>query len=960
MKFKIAVLLITLVLSNIVYAQTASISGTIIANDDKNALAGVSVSVINTGDSAQKKGTVTDADGFFTIDNLKAGKYKIRISSVGFKPTEKTVTLGSNNVSLGQITLQASSSSLKNVTVETKQIRAEQKGDTTEFNANAFKTHPDATTEDLVNKMPGISTQDGTLKANGEQVKQVLLDGKPFFGDDVNTAIKNLPAEVVDKIQVFDKLSDQAQFTGFDDGNSQKTINITTRQGKNNGTFGRVYAGYGTDDRYLAGGNINYFKGARRISLLGLFNNVNQQNFSTDDLLGVTGGSSGQNRGGFQRGGGGAFGGRGGNQNFGGGDGAGNFLVGQQGGIATTNAVGLNYSDNWGKKIKVTGSYFFNSSNTVNNTTLTRQYLTAQDSNITYNEKSTANQKNQNHRANLRLEYEIDSSNSIVLQPRFSYQINNSSSSLTGANTLPGDIPYGNTQTNNAAKNDGYTFSNNLLYRHKFKKRGRTISLNINTQLNNKDGDGTYYSANQLPSDTNIIDQRYDLKNNGYTLAPSLNYTEPISKKGQLQVNYSPSFTSNTSDKETFDKNTVTGEYSKTDTLLSNKYDNTYNRQRGGISYRYNNMKTSFNIGVDADYAELSGSQTYPHSFSLSKTFTNILPNAMFNRRYTNGKNLRIMYRTSTDAPSISQLQSVVDISNPLLLKTGNPDLKQSYTNNLIIRYGATNAKTAHSFFVFAYASYVNNYIGNATYIPRKDTIINSIAVNRGSQISLPVNLDGNVTARTFATYGLPVKWIKSNLNLNAGFNYTRTPGMINYATNLLNNYAMNGGVTLSSNISEKIDFTLSYNGSYNIAENTLQTQSNNTYYSQTTSLRINWLPYKGFVLNTNLLHTLYSGLTQSYNQDYLLWNASIGYKFLKNRALEAKVSVYDLLDQNRAISRTVTETYIEDSYTNVLKQYFMFTLTYTLRNFKGAMPNANNNASPWGGMQPNPGRWRD
>lgn len=939
MRIKLLLLIPVLLISSQLKAQVYNISGKIIDKSDTSyTLPGVSILLIDNNDSSKKSGTITDEDGNFTIENMSAGSYSLKATYVGYTPFQKTINITSGNVALGVIQMAPSSTTLKNVTVEAKQIRAQQLGDTSQFNANAYKTNPDANAEDLVTKMPGVTNDNGTLKVNGEEVKQVLVDGKPFFGDDPSTAVKNLPAEVIDKIQVFDKLSDQSQFTGFDDGQAQKTINIVTKSGKNNGQFGKVYAGYGTDNRYIAGGNINYFKGDTRLSLIGLSNNINQQNFNTDDLLGVVGTSSGQNRGGF--GGGGFRSGRGGaGPRGGGGSDVGNFLVGQQSGIAQTNAIGLNYSDNWGKKIKVTGSYFFNQTDNTNATTLSRQYVTG--SNLVYNESSTVKSSNMNHRANLRMEYNIDSFNSIIFTPRASFQDNSTTSQLMGTNVLPGDILSSQTTNTNKSNNTGYNISGNLLYQHKFRKKGRTISLNVNGQTNNRNGDGSIYSLNQfVNSDTTLLDQQYDLSAKGYTISPSLNYTEPVGKFGQLQASYNPSYTKNQSDKETNDLNVATGSYTDFDTLLSNKFENTYTTQKGGLNYRFNDRKTSFMIGANAQYSVLDGDQTFPRSFALERTFTSILPQAMYNYRFSNGKNMRIMYRTSVNAPSISQLQNVLDNTNPLLLKTGNPDLKQDYQHTLILRYGATNAKKATSFFAFVYANYINNYIGNATYIPTKDTVISDgILVNQGSQLSMPANLDGYFNGRSFITYGFPIEAIKSNLNLNGGFSYSRTPALINNHSNLSNSYTANAGFTLGSNISENVDFALTYAGNYNIVKNTLQTQSDNTYYSQTTSLKFNWIFLKGFVFNTNLNHTLYTGLTQSYNQSFLLWNAALGYKFFKNRALEAKVTVFDILNQNKAINRTSTETYIEDSRSNVLQRYFMLNLTYTLRNFKQGQP---------------------
>jgi hypothetical protein len=332
----------------------------------------------------------------------------------------------------------------------------------------------------------------------------------------------------------------------------------------------------------------------------------------------------------------------------------------------------------------------------------------------------------------------------------------------------------------------------------------------------------------------------------------------------------------------------------------------------------------------------------------------------MYQYREEKGKNIRLMYRTNTDIPSISQLQSVVDNSNPLQLRSGNPDLKQSYTHTLSARYGVTAAKQSNSLFILAFANFTSNYIGNATYRPVTDSVINGILIRRGTQITMPVNLDGNVSLRTFGTYGFPVELLKSNLNVNVGVNYNHLPSIVNNQTNINNNYVMSGGLTLGSNISEKVDFTIAYSGNYNIANNSLTTTANNKYYSQITSLKFNWLFYKGFVFNTSVNHNLYSGLSGSFNQNFVLWNASLGYKFLKDKSLEVKLSVFDLLNQNRSINRTVTDTYIEDSQSNVLKQYFMLNVTYTLRKFKGMMSMP---ANPWGNgnnMPQNMGRWRD
>ena len=918
-----------LFVSTTIFAQTYNITGRARDAADTSTLIGVNAVLTGIGDTSIKTGAVTDADGNFEIDGLNPGKYLLRLVYLGYKTTSQPVTIAAGNVALGTIAMKAATNELKGVTVKEKQIRAEQSGDTSSFHADAYKTNVDATAEDLVTKMPGVSSDNTGVKVNGEAVQQVYVDGKPFFGTDPTLALKNMPAEIIDKIQVFDKLSDQSTFTGFDDGNSQKTINIITKKNKSEGTFGKVYAGYGTDDRYIAGGNLNYFEGNRRISLIGLSNNINQQNFSPQDVLGISGGS-GQNRGG---------GGRGGN---GGGN---SFMAGQQNGITTTNSVGFNYSDNWGKKMKVTASYFFNGTDNTTATDLTRNYFTTSDTLNTYHESDNAETKNFNHRVNLRFEYTIDSFNSIIFTPGISFQKNNSTSGTTANDSL-GDFISSQTINNNTANNTGYSSSNNLLIQHKFHKPRRTISLNIGSSLNEKSGTGSYYSLNNFynPDTSSERNQHYDLYSNGYSFSPTLSYTEPVGKKGQLMANYSPTFSKNRSDKETYDTGIGSHDFNRLDTLYSNKYSNTYNTQKGGLNYRIGDKKLNFNIGANVQYAMLNGSQDFPNSFQLNRDFTSVLPNATFNYRFSDGRNLRIMYRTSTTAPSVSQLQDVVDVSNPLLLKTGNAYLKQDYEQTFILRYGLTKAKTAHNFFLNLYANYANDYIANSSIIPETNSVTyvdpftkTAILINKGSQLTLPVNMNGYWNTRSFLTYGLPFDVIKSNLNLNGGFNYTRTPGQVNSVSNFSNNYTPTIGVVVSSNVSEKLDFTLSYTGNYNIVNNTTQVQANNNYYNHVAAFKINWVFAKNFVLNTNITDNYYTAFSSTGDQNFYLWNAYLGYKLLKNNALEMRITAYDILNQNKSITRTVTETYIENNVTQVLKQYFLFQLTYTLREFKGA-----------------------
>lgn len=931
-------------------AQNQSISGRLSDKKDGSSITGVDVILNNSNDSLKKFIAVTDTGGAFVFKDLPNGNYQLKTLYIGYKDYKVTIALAGSGRELGEIKLEQSNTLLKTVEVEAVQDRVKQKGDTTEYNSKAYKVNKDATTEDLVGKMPGITTDGGTLKAHGEAVQKVTIDGREFFGDDASMAVKNLPAEVVDKIQVYDRMSDQSRFTGFDDGNSQKTMNIITKNGKSNGVFGKLYGGYGTDDRYQGGGNINYFKGPRRISLIGLSNNINVQNFSTQDLLGVQGGSSGGMRG--------SMGGGGGS--------SGNFLVGQQSGINSTNSAGFNYSDNWGKKIQITGSYFYNSTNNASTTVLERNYFLSGQSGQVYNQNSVTGSSNYNNRASIRLTYNIDSLNTIIFTPGFNWQKNNSTSNLFGVNTRSNGSLLNNTTNNSGAKNSGYNSNDNLLFQHKFKKLGRTVSLNVGATLNEQQSTSSLYALNNYytkpdTATTSLIDQRTTSPSNGNTYSSSLSYTEPITKKTMLQLNYNPSYNINNSDKETNQINNATGQYSIFDTLLSNKFNSTLFTQRGGLSFRARTDKLNFMIGANYQNVALAGQEIYPKALKVTKSFDNVLPTMMFNYRFSKKSNLRIFYRASTNTPSISQLQNVIDNSNPLQLSTGNPDLKQQYSHSATIRYSFTNPEKGRTFFLFANGGYTADYFANQSIIARTNTVLpDGILLYAGSKITMPVNIQGYWNGSTFLTYGLPVKFIKSNLNLNAGLTYNRTPGLINNATNFVNNYNATGGLVLSSNISEKVDFKISCTGNYFVVDNTLQPQANTNYYLQTSGIKFNWLPWKGLVFNLDLNHNLYSGLGSAFNQSIFLWNGGVGYKFLKKQAAEIRIIYFDLLNQNNSISRNITDTYVETNTVKVLRQYFLLNFTYTIRNFNSPPVNKSTGNEPPQGPPQGGGRWND
>ena len=909
------------------FSQVQTISGNLI-DETKQAAIGSSVFLLNIKDSSFVKGTVTDVDGFFKIEDVTSNSYFLKILSVGYNPVFKSIKVTNQPISLGVIILKQNSLNLKEVKIEGQMSLATQNGDTTSFNSKAFKVNKDATAEDLISKMPGVVIVDGKVQAQGEEVKQVLVDGKRFFGDDANAVLKNLPAEIIDKVQVFDKKSDQSQFTGFDDGNSSKTINIVTKAQFRNGIFGKIYGGYGYENKFKGGASVNIFKGNKRITILAQSNNINEQNFSSEDLVGVA--SSASTGGGGGRRSGGQAGGTG-NAND-------NFSVNNQNGINTSSLFGINYSDIWGKKTEVSSSYFFNWIQNDSKSSLLQQYILGSNNGLNYTETNNANSDNFNHRLNFKIETKLDSQNTISIQPKLSFQTNTNSKKLVGLNTKEFQN-ISNSVNTNSSHLSGYNLSALILYKHSFAKKGRTFSINATPTITDNSGDNslyslnTYYNSGIIFADT--IDQKSTILKNGNNIKGNASYTEPLDSFNFLLVDYATTYTDNYSSKKTFNSFNNDNVYSNLDSSLTNVFKNQYQSQSASLGYRFQKTKINFSISAAYQWALLSKQQEIPTSYQLSKSFESVLPAAQFQYKFSPKKNLRLNYRTSNNAPSIDQLQDVINNTNALQLSTGNPELKQDFQQNLNIRYSGVNTIKATSFFALIGANYSSNYIGNSTLIANQDTTVyNSVFLKKGSQIIRPVNLDGYFSLRSFINYTFPIKKIKTNLSLNVSGNYNNVPGLINMQTNFAKTATGGLGLVLSSNINEKVDFTISSNSSYSNINNTLQSSSNTTYFSQNSKLKITLNPWKGLVLQSEYSNMYYAGLTSVFNQSISLWNAAIGYKFLKNKQAEIRLTVYDLLNQNNSVARTNTDSYIQDSQTNVLNRYYMLTFTYNFKKY--------------------------
>jgi hypothetical protein len=908
----------------------ADISGILLDAQANEPLIAATVFVISTKDTTQRRYATTDNAGAFLVKNLKEQRYTVEFRYLGYTTQTQQVNLGASGKSFGTVKLTQDGVELDAVQIQAQAVRATQRGDTTDFNADAYKVTQDASAEDLIKKLPGISVEGGTVKTQGEEVKKVLVDGKPFFGDDPTIAIKNLPAEVIARIEVYNQLSDQAQLTGIDDGESEKTINIVTRPNRRVGQFGRMYAGLGYDDkqeewRYSAGGNINLFNQLRRVSVVAMTNNINQQNFASEDMTGIS--SSGGGR-------------RGGNV----------FSSAPSAGISTTSAVGINYNETFGEKLEISGSYFFNSVDNENSSTLNREYFTGYDSTQYYQQWQRSETRNYNHRLNLKFDYKFNKNTSILYQPSLSYTDND-------ARSADSSIMVGASHSYNASKNHRQSFNlnNDLLFRHKFATPGRTFSANVRANFSDNSTDkiqesqADYFASNS----TDIKNQASENPTNSWSARTRLMYTEPFGKRGIIQLSYSLNLSHGESNKRTYNVDSLNIVALKLDSLYSNIYSNGYATQRGGLSYRMMTDKMNAMVGLDFQNAQLNGEQIMPARLNVDKSFNTLLPIAMMEYKFSKQQSFRAFFRSYTNAPSISQLQSVVDNSNPLLLKVGNPDLSETYNQMLALNYNQTSLEKGITFFAQLWGSTTNSYITSYSITAKKDSLIrtttsgDSIWLRKGSQYATYRNVDGFWNTRAMATLGVPVGVVKSNMNLSAGFSYMRIPGFVNGASNIANTISPNAGAALSSNISEKVDFMLSYNATYNIVKNTLEEQNSN-YFKHNASFTGTWITWKGITLQGVANYEQYKGLSAGYDQEYLRLDASIGKKFLADNRAEIKFSVYDMLNQAKNYSRSVTESYIEDSGNRILSRYFMLSLVYSLRNF-GTPPSRQNNNDTYG-----------
>jgi hypothetical protein len=912
-----AVFLFTLV-SMAVNAQgrIGSVKGIIKDTAVNQALASATINVLDGKDSSLVTFARSKEDGSFSIAKLDAGSYVLLISYTGFSKVQKGFTVSADKPAYDFGTLPMTSlETLKDVVVTAAPIVI--KGDTIEYNAGSFKVNkPNAVVEDLLKKLPGVEVaKDGTITTNGQEVKRILVDGKPFFANDPKLATKNLQADMVNKVQVFDKKSDKSEFTGFDDGNSEPTINLTLKADKRNGVFGKVAAGGGTDvgngdfkGRYQANANVNSFKKGEQLSLIGQANNVNQQGFGLMDALSFGGGPAAA-----------------------GGGGAGGLNISGTGGgaqgITATQAVGANYNNFKNSKLDFTSSYFFNGTETNNDYNTERRTLTG-DSTQFYNEPGYTTKKNYNNRLNLGLDWKIDTFNSIKITPTLTYQNTNTATSKTYSTTGPkgGLLTDGNSNTQNDSR--GYNFSTTALWRHRFAKNGRTFSTELKYGRNQSDGDGSQYTLINTflgNGNTNLINQQNTSKLVAGSYSANVSYTEPLSKRSLMEFNAYHNHNDNTQDKRTYDYDSVSGDYNLINKKLTNYFDNDYNYTGAGISFKENRKGWNYMIGTKFQRSELS-SLLQGKTTPISQTFYNVLPTAQLQISQNRYRNFRVNYNGSTTQPSVSQLQPVEDISDPLNITRGNPNLKQSFSNNLRVTYNTFDPYTMKSFFIFI--------TGKQTF----NAIANNDSIGIGSRRTTYANVDGVYNLNANMALGLPltIGAEKAKINFSTYASYGNNVNLLNDLANKIKSLNLSERVSVNYTFKELFDIALGGGVNWNNAKYSLQADQNTNYFAYTASFDFNAYLPGGFTAGTDVDYTANTGRANGYNTKFTLWNAYVSKSFLKNKRGEIKFSINDILNQNTGISRNSNANYIEDTRYTVLKRYAMLTFTYSLSKFGG------------------------
>lgn len=907
-------------------AQKFSIKGQV-TDTLSSALPSTTVMLLNAKDSTLVNFGVSDLKGFFEIKNVNKGEYLLKVTFVGYAShLQRIVTPAeATTIDVGKIKMAPQTKELDAVVIQGEKNPVTVKKDTIEFNAGSFKTKTNANVEDLLKTMPGIEVEtDGTVRAQGEQVQRVTVDGREFFGRDPKLATRNLPADAVEKVQVFDRKSDNAQFTGIDDGQREKTINLELKEDKRNGAFGNLMAGYGTDDRFQATGSVNKFSKGQQLSFLGMGNNINEQGFSIGDFMNFSGGAQSMMGGG---GGGtrtitigassGGSSGGGPAINFG----------GRQSGIMTNYAGGINFNKDLNKDTKLTSSYFYNHLDRNITTDLNRvsTYGPPQDTlNNSLIQNSRQLSSSDNHRGTLVIDHNLDSANALRLSANASYSESQQNSIVNSTTTLLKDGSLAN-ESGQQSSTEQVTLALNAsaLWRHRFEKKGRNLSTSFTLGLSSTDSEGELDNRNEFygdaPGEVSQIQTNTQTTDNT-SLGTLISFTEPLGGRKYLEANYNFQTNKNEVVREVYDVDGSTPEFN---IPLSNQYISNYIYNRPGLNFRMNREKYSITVGASYQMTTLKGdviSRDPARSAIINNTFENALPSAHFNYDFSSFKHLRLDYETSMQEPTIRQLQPFEDNSDILNIYVGNPSLRPAYVHRLNANYTAFNPAKFVNFFSFINASYIRNAIVNSQ-TPNPATI---------ARTTKPVNVRSSKSLNANVNAGFPIKKLNSRFNLGPTASTSESINVLANQEINVTNSTLGGSVRYNYTYKDYIIFDLSANLSKQLIEYDSEI-SDQEYFNQTYRSELNLNFLKKYAFNTSMDYLIYTSSTTDFRQTIPFWNLSLSRFVMKNNAGEVKIGVNNLLDQSNSVTQSTGENFIQQQVMNNLGRYYMVSFTYAL-----------------------------
>ncbi len=891
-------------------AQTIFVSGSVADTMQNKGVKNAVVALLYTKDSLLYKFTRTDANGKYSFKNIKAGEFMVMTTHPYFADVVLTVDLKDSETIIPSIALTSKSKLLAEVIVKTgSPIKI--KGDTTVYTADSFKVRAGANVEELLRKLPGIQVdKNGKITAMGEQVKKVLVDGEEFFGDDPGIATKNLRADIVKEVEVFDKKSDQATFTGIDDGVKDKTINLKLKDNAKKGYFGKAEAGTDFNNYYNNSIMANAFKGKRKLAGYGIMSNTGQTNLDWQDN---------QNYGGNE------------NTNIevmdGGGiaiysEGDGDSYYNGRGGIPTNWNGGLHYSNkfNNGKQSLNSGYKISKVNSPSGERTYTTNFI---GDSTSYSSKKNTEGFSSKLKQSLNLTYEIniDSSNSLKFTAKGSLNNTRSNSNYNLESVNSKSLLINTSKRITSSTVDNSAVNSTLLWKHKFKKNARTLTVNLNYNLTNSNTDGYLYSENDyynsgIPYQRDTTEQKNKRDNKTSSFATTFTYTEPLAKDFFLSFNYTYSTATNVNDRFSYAKD-ANGMYTKRIDSLSNSFLFKQVNNKPGISFRI--VKKKYNYSVGAAVSVNHFEQDNRTKVILRKyDFTNFFPNASLFIKLSGYGGLRFNYNGSSKAPSLDQLQPIVDNTDPLVQYVGNPDLKQSFNHSINLNYNFYNVLKEKGMWSGIYGSINQNAFVNQSTID-----------NTGKTTYKTVNTNGNYYFGLYSSYNF--KWKKPNIRVSFGpnANISRNISFVNTqkAVNTNNSYGLRFGI--SKQKEKKYDISINPEISYVEAKNSINSNASANYWQGGINVNVEiTLPYKfRFATDINFKAKQDDPRFPAKNK-YTLWNASLKRNIFKDK-LEAAVSVNDILNENRGYERNFTDYRYTETYYNTLKRFWMLTLTW-------------------------------